>query len=521
VLDSTGHRLYRNRRAVDRGEREPDTGQYDDAREVFGVGGAAPLLRRAMLDDVRDGDEVFDADFFAYFEDIDLCWRARTRGWRFGYEPAAVARHHRGGTGGPAAGLPGGGNHRNRLLLMVKNDALPSLRRHLGGIAYTELRSCLYLGRHPPRALLLAYLGLLRLLPRMLRKRRRCRAAAPSTGASSSRGWSPTTTGRPARLGDRPVRVLLHADPVAHRIPGGIGTYVTRLVDALLRPAGRARPRAAGLPLGRAAAARWDRLPTRRARLGLRPLYASWNGLRLPPSGRGADVVHATNLVLPPGGAALVATVHDLNVVLYPELVPAAVAGALPARAAAAGPVVGAAVHQHGRHGRRAARALRRRGRPAGAHAVRLRHGRGRTRDDDAVARLGVRAPYVLTVGTLEPRKNQVALVRAFAAAPDLAGHQLVLAGTAGWGADAVRAAVADSGCADRIVLTGASRRRRWPRCTPAPTCSPCRRSTRASACRCWRRSASACRRSCRTTRRCARWPAARPTTSTRTTWAR
>ena len=172
VLDSTGHRLYRNRRAVDRGEREPDDGRYHDARAVFGVGGAAPLLRRAMLDDVRDGDEVFDADFFAYFEDIDLCWRARLRGWAFGYVPSAVARHHRGGTGGRRLDALEAGNHRNRLLMMVKNDALPSVRRHLIGIVYTELRSCLHLGATRPRALLLAYAGLLRLLPRMLRKRR-------------------------------------------------------------------------------------------------------------------------------------------------------------------------------------------------------------------------------------------------------------------------------------------------------------------------------------------------------------
>ena len=173
VLDSTGHRLYRNRRAVDRGEREPDAGQYDDAREVFGVGGAAPVLRRTMLDDVRHGDdEWFDADFFAYFEDIDLCWRARLRGWRFAYESRAVGRHHRGGTGGRRLDALEAGNHRNRLLMMVKDDALPSVARHLGGIAYTELRSCLHLGATRPRALLLAYVGLLRLLPRMLRKRR-------------------------------------------------------------------------------------------------------------------------------------------------------------------------------------------------------------------------------------------------------------------------------------------------------------------------------------------------------------
>lgn len=177
VLDSTGHRLYRNRRAVDRGEQEPDEGQYDDRTEVFGVGGAAPLLRRSMLDDIRhrlpDRDsEYFDADFFAYFEDIDLCWRARTRGWRFGYVPSAVARHHRGGTGSRRLDWLEGGNHRNRLLMMVKDDALPSLLRHAGGILYTELRSAVHLGATRPKALLLAYAGLLRLLPRMLAKRR-------------------------------------------------------------------------------------------------------------------------------------------------------------------------------------------------------------------------------------------------------------------------------------------------------------------------------------------------------------
>ena len=176
VLDSTGHRLYRNRRAVDRGEGEPDTGQYDTRTDVFGVGGAAPLLRREMLDDVRLGDEWFDADFFAYFEDIDLCWRARLRGWGFGYAPAAVARHHRGGTGGRRVDAIEAGNHRNRLLMMIKNDARASLVRHAGGIALTELRSAVHLGATRPRALLLAYAGLLRLLPRVLAKRRRVQA---------------------------------------------------------------------------------------------------------------------------------------------------------------------------------------------------------------------------------------------------------------------------------------------------------------------------------------------------------
>jgi GT2 family glycosyltransferase len=175
-VDSTGHVLYRNRRALDRGEGTTDDGRWAEPAEVFGTGGAAPLLRRAFLDDVAldlDGRrEWFDEDFFAYYEDIDLCWRGRLRGWTFRYAPDAVARHVRGGSRGRRRDAVEAGNHRNRLLLVVKDDALPSVLRHLGGILWTELRAAVHLAATRPRALLLAYAGLVRLLPVVLRKRR-------------------------------------------------------------------------------------------------------------------------------------------------------------------------------------------------------------------------------------------------------------------------------------------------------------------------------------------------------------
>ena len=85
--------------ATNRGENEPDHGQYDTAGEVFGVCAAAALYRRAMLDDVRVDDEYFDSTFFAYYEDVDLDWRARLRGWKAHYVPTAVAEHERGHKG--------------------------------------------------------------------------------------------------------------------------------------------------------------------------------------------------------------------------------------------------------------------------------------------------------------------------------------------------------------------------------------------------------------------------------------
>ena len=69
---------------------------------MFGVCAAAALYRRAMLEDVRLGDDYFDSTFFVYLEDVDLDWRARLRGWKAYYVPDAVAEHERGAQGRPA-----------------------------------------------------------------------------------------------------------------------------------------------------------------------------------------------------------------------------------------------------------------------------------------------------------------------------------------------------------------------------------------------------------------------------------
>ncbi len=172
ILDTTGHIVYRNRRAVDRGEREPDVGQYDSDTELFSICGAAPVLRRSALEDLRLDGEYFDEDFFAYFEDFDLAWRAQLRGWRFRYVPRAVARHYRGGTDSKASTFILACNHRNRLLVMLRNDHPASFVRHLPGIAYTELRATLHMLSRRPLALLLAWAQFVRLLPRQLRRRR-------------------------------------------------------------------------------------------------------------------------------------------------------------------------------------------------------------------------------------------------------------------------------------------------------------------------------------------------------------
>ncbi|MBI1876740.1 MAG: glycosyltransferase family 2 protein [Chloroflexi bacterium] len=130
TLDSTGLFVDRRRRPYDRGQGETDLGQYDSQTDVFGACGGATLYRRAMLDDVGLAGEFFDEDFFAYYEDADLAWRAQGRGWRCVFAPLAVAMHRRGSGDtlrkrkdhtnirGPRLALC------NRYLMTLKNDSL-------------------------------------------------------------------------------------------------------------------------------------------------------------------------------------------------------------------------------------------------------------------------------------------------------------------------------------------------------------------------------------------------------------
>lgn len=60
-----------------------------DAGPVFGATGGATLYSAAMLRDIG----MFDEDFFAYYEDADISFRAQLGGWKVYYEPTAIAYH--------------------------------------------------------------------------------------------------------------------------------------------------------------------------------------------------------------------------------------------------------------------------------------------------------------------------------------------------------------------------------------------------------------------------------------------
>lgn len=171
LLDSTGHIIFRNRLAVNRGESEPDNGQYNMVEFVFGTSGAAPLYKREMLEDIKVNGEYYDETFFAFWEDIDLDWRAQLRGWRCAYTPSAVAYHQRGGPQLRRSKIVELHNYKNRYLVMLKNDTLWSLIKVLPQLLFTELLKGGALLVRCPSALL-GWFDLFKVFPETIKKRR-------------------------------------------------------------------------------------------------------------------------------------------------------------------------------------------------------------------------------------------------------------------------------------------------------------------------------------------------------------
>ncbi len=153
LINNAGTVLSRAGAAGDRGIYEPDRGQYDRAEDVDAFCGAAVLLRRSALDAVG----LFDRDFFMYYEDTDLSWRLRSRGFRLRYQPRSTIRHLHATSSVEWSPLFTFHVVRNKLLMIAKN----------GG----------------PRALAGAFAGELRSTAALLRRAWRTRRGAPGVRA--------------------------------------------------------------------------------------------------------------------------------------------------------------------------------------------------------------------------------------------------------------------------------------------------------------------------------------------------
>lgn len=118
---------------------EKDIGQYNTPRQIFWSSGACMVIRS----DVWKKAGGFDGDFFAHMEEIDLCWRINTAGYKIMAIPNSVVYHIGGGTLGYGSPHKVYLNFRNSLFMLHKN--LPAeimhkrifIRMVLDGVAAT------------------------------------------------------------------------------------------------------------------------------------------------------------------------------------------------------------------------------------------------------------------------------------------------------------------------------------------------------------------------------------------------
>ena len=118
-------------------ELEKDNGQYDNPISIFWATGACLAIKTEIYNEVGG----LDGEFFAHMEEIDLCWRLKSRGYDIYAVPESTVYHVGGGTLSKVSPKKTYLNFRNNLLVLYKN--LPSseltrtifLRLILDGIA--------------------------------------------------------------------------------------------------------------------------------------------------------------------------------------------------------------------------------------------------------------------------------------------------------------------------------------------------------------------------------------------------
>ncbi|MFH1074356.1 MAG: glycosyltransferase family 2 protein [Candidatus Firestonebacteria bacterium] len=153
IVDSAGQFIRRTLRPIERNYGKDD--KVYPSGQCFFPCGAVMLLKRKMLENVKFEEEYFDEDFFMYFEDFDLGFRANALGWKCCYESSAIAFHFRGGSDGKKGSKIFLFRKKslelkrhllaNRYLVLTKNAPAGLIIRHLPYILIYELFFWIYL----------------------------------------------------------------------------------------------------------------------------------------------------------------------------------------------------------------------------------------------------------------------------------------------------------------------------------------------------------------------------------------
>lgn len=118
VIDDTGDFIRKSGGIpMARGHGEKDDGQYDKSEFIFGACAGAAFYKSGLFKNAG----LFDEDFFAYLEDVDLSFRFQLAGYKCYYNPEIICYHKRRETTSRFDGWETFYTEKNLLALRLKN----------------------------------------------------------------------------------------------------------------------------------------------------------------------------------------------------------------------------------------------------------------------------------------------------------------------------------------------------------------------------------------------------------------
>ena len=169
LVNSTGNLVDASGNGYDRDWLVP-AGHEHSPSQVFGLCGGACAIRREAWQALGG----FREDLFMYYEDTDLSWRLRERGWAVVYVREAVVLHEHASSSGTSSAMFIRVNARNRILVAAAHSPAPVVMQALARTVVRGLRG-------PRRGAVMTGLAqAVARLPRELRRRTREHTRHPS-----------------------------------------------------------------------------------------------------------------------------------------------------------------------------------------------------------------------------------------------------------------------------------------------------------------------------------------------------
>lgn len=117
IFDSTGDFYSVWGMPFPRARNQKDKGQFEETEYVFGASGGASLYRASLFETIG----LLDERFFAYFEDVDISFRAQLARFTVMYCPEAVAYHEVSATSSKLGSFTRYHSVKNFFILYTKN----------------------------------------------------------------------------------------------------------------------------------------------------------------------------------------------------------------------------------------------------------------------------------------------------------------------------------------------------------------------------------------------------------------